>query len=35
MKWMDDEKLIEVILILVAVFFAFQIARAGLRWFLE
>lgn len=35
MKWMDEDKYIWVILALTAMFFGMQIARAGLRWFLE
>jgi hypothetical protein len=35
MKWMDEDKYVWVVLVLTAMFFAFQFVRAGLRWFLE
>lgn len=35
MKWMDNDKVIEWVLIFVVVFFGFQLIRAGLHWFLS
>ena len=35
MKFLDNDRFIWVVLILVAMFFGMQIVRAGLNWFLS